>query len=327
MGKSRFQVRSKLACLSVVGLLALAACGGGTGDTVPGGGSNDPKPTKTPAPTATPDPFALTSNASQINFQAATGDILLETISEEGFCLVNQTTDITAIVGDFQSRPISGVWVAFYVARGRGLIDFRAQTDAAGIATVTFRNICSDNFTDPIALMAFARGAERFTDLNSNGRFDPSEPFIDSPEEFFVDGNFNDIYEPELDEFLVVDKNNDGQYQAGGNGVYDSDKVLGARTIIVPTGGPEPTTTGGMTTPTEATPIPPTATPQPLDQITNASQIELSPADVTVPMFDESGRCLVNQTREVSALVGDFRGRPIEAVRVSFFVESGIVLI
>jgi len=103
---ARFQVRSWFACLSLLAALLLSACGGGDGSTT-GSAQGDGTPEKpqktatnthTPTITPTPNPLNIPSNASLINFQAATGDILLETISEEGFCIVNQTTDITAII-------------------------------------------------------------------------------------------------------------------------------------------------------------------------------------------------------------------------------------
>lgn len=332
-----FEVRSVCSRLSLFTLfLSLAACGGGDGSTVPGDDDGNPPVVRTPVALQEP------SSATEINFQAATGDILLDLVSEDGFCVVNQTTEITAIVGDFRSRPLPGIAVGFYIAQGRGLIDAQGITLPDGTATVTFRSLCPENFVDIIAMTALVRGGERFTDSNSNGRYDSGEFFVDSPNEIFLDANFNEIYEPDLGEFLLVDQNNDGMYQPGGNGVYDSDIILGSSTVVIPSrdGVPAGTFPPGIRTPTPTGPsvntptqtMPPTSTPQAIDQKTNASQIGLSPEAVvcedevctgSIPMFDLSGNCIVNRDLDITALVGDVRGRPVTNARVPFFVESG----
>jgi hypothetical protein len=210
-------MRSVGASASLFALLILSACGGGTGDTVPG--DDEPGPPKTPIA------LQKRTDATQINFQAATGDILLDLVSEEGFCIVNQTTDITAIVGDYRSRPLADVPVAFYVVRGRGLIDEQGVSGPEGTATVTFRSLCPDNFTETIFLKELVRGAERFTDSNSNGKFDEGEFFVDEPLDIFMDSNNNNILEPELGEFMIVDRNGNGQPDLVGNGEYDNDII------------------------------------------------------------------------------------------------------
>lgn len=346
MGKNAgFEVRSVCSRLSLFTLLLfLAACGGGDGSTVPSTGGNPPT-VKTPVALKEP------SAATEINFQAATGEVLLDLVSEDGFCIVNQTTEVTAILGDYRSRPLSGVAVGFYIAQGRGLIDAQAISVQDGTATVQFRSLCPDNFIDFIAMTALVRGGERFTDLNSNARYDAGEPYVDEPLDIFMDANFNGIYEPQLGEYLLVDVNDNGEYEPGlvpgeiGNGVYDSDIILASSTLIIPSrdGIPvgtfpptlrTPTPTGPqVSTPTFTdTPAPPTSTPIAIDQVTNASHIGLSPEVLlcedevcsgSIPMFDLSGNCIVNSDLDITALVGDFRGRPIGNARVSFFVETG----
>jgi len=83
---------------------------------------------------------------------------------------------------------------------------------------------------------------ERYTDSNNNGRWDPSEPFVDYNEdgffgEPFEDVNRNGIYEPFVDNFDTAahDLNGNGVYDdnigepfsdLNGNGIWDGAEVL-----------------------------------------------------------------------------------------------------
>ncbi len=85
-----------------------------------------------------------------------------------------------------------------------------------------------------VTLMVVTRGAESFTDLNSNGQWDEGEPFEDLPEPFLDedDNGRYDMGEP------FFDANGDGVH-TNGNAVYDGDTYIWATTKILWTGKPE----------------------------------------------------------------------------------------
>src|SRR5205807_258791 len=114
-----------------------------------------------------------------------------------GECLVNKTTEVAALVGDFQGHPVPNVRVSFFVARGRGILDAEAVTDINGQAKATFHSLCPANAAEQIVMVALVRGQEPFTDLNSNGVHDVNEPFVDLPTESFLDANQDGIFEPD----------------------------------------------------------------------------------------------------------------------------------
>jgi hypothetical protein len=83
-----------------------------------------------------------------------------------------------------------------------------------------------------VTLIAFVRGAEFFTDSNSNGQYDLGEPFVDQGEPF-VDENDDNVFQPGIENF--VDDDNDGQYTPP-NGKWDGGGLIWADTRITYSG-------------------------------------------------------------------------------------------
>lgn len=271
-------LRSLFALLGAASIVS--GCGGGYDE----GYNTDGEPTKA----------AISGTPARINFQAAAQDAFLELVSEEGLCLVNQTTGISVVVGDQKGRPIENASVEFHVEEGRGLLPASARTDDTGTASVTFQSICAPNFGEVITLLAITRGAEPFSDLNSNGRFDggesyldrngnlrydggepftdgnrngrhddgepfrdlnanglldgeafadsngngtlDGEPFIDLDIEVYLDSELDGIFDPARGDRMIVDRNGNRSFDAGGNGQYDTNAVLVSVTVIIPSG-------------------------------------------------------------------------------------------
>lgn len=93
-----------------------------------------------------------------------------------------------------------------------------------------------------VTLIAYARGAETFTDLNGNGTHDDGEPFVDTTEPF-VDANDNGTWDPGE---AFVDTNGNGRWD-GKNGTFDSDTWIWAQERILWTGIPNvPSTSPGL---------------------------------------------------------------------------------
>jgi len=332
--------------------VSLGACGGADESDLEN--IFGPEPTQPPPIIGVP---------ARINFQAFSGEVLLELVSDDGFCIVNQTTSISAIVGDQRGRPIANIPVDFYVEGGRGLIDPRATTGDEGVASVTFRSICSVDFAEVVTIVAIARGAEPYTDLNSNGRFDggesytdinfngrydlgepfqdlndngtlDGEPYIDLDIEAFLDADLDGVFDPTRGERMLVDANGNAAFDRGGNGRYDATNALLVDvTVVIPVGpGGVPIQTAEPGTPSQNTPTPTPVTPTPTQTPTqtpgiagptDVSVLSLGADSVVVEVFDEGGRCRTNVTREVTAVVGDRLGAPLGGQRITFFVEQG----
>lgn len=80
-----------------------------------------------------------------------------------------------------------------------------------------------------VTLLAIARGSEAWTDLNSNGVRDDSEPFTDTDEPF-LDVDDDGVYTPGVDEYF--DSNGDGSWTEK-NGQHDADTFIGAVTKVI----------------------------------------------------------------------------------------------
>lgn len=253
-----------------------------------------------PVPTAAVVALGSRTDISRISFQAGTEDLELEMFDEQGRCLINATTAIVALAGDVRGHPVAaGTPIAVFIERGRGVIEGQVLTDEAGLAEATFHSLCPANAFDPITILLAARGAEPFTDLNSNGRYDAGEPFVDLDVEAFLDANFNGVLEPELDEYLVWDPNRNGAFDPGGNGRYDTDTIIVARALILPTFKssstatltPTATQTRAVATPTPSVAAatataspPPTATPSHVPTATGtATRVATSTETATLP--------------------------------------------
>jgi hypothetical protein len=172
------------------------------------------------------------------DIQAGPVDLELGMFNEDGICIAGAQTDVQAIVEDFKDRPVGpGEPVYFFVETFRGSIDPIAPTSEGGVAFATFRSKCPDNFMDEITVVAVVFGREPFTDLNNNEQWDPGEPFVDLPNEVFLDANLNGIFEPGLGDFLIWDPNGNGVYDGAPNGVYDTDILLSSTSFIIPVEG------------------------------------------------------------------------------------------
>jgi len=83
-------------------------------------------------------------------------------------------------------------------------------------------------------VIAMANGEEGFVDLNSNGEYDATEPFIDMGEPY-LDVNDNGLYDP--DEWF--EDTNFNQTYDGPNGRWDANTVIWTQTRVVYTGFPQ----------------------------------------------------------------------------------------
>jgi hypothetical protein len=82
-----------------------------------------------------------------------------------------------------------------------------------------------------VSVIAFAQGEEGFVDINGDGIYNDTEPFVDLGEPF-VDSNDNNVQDP--GEFFL-DVNNNNKWD-GPNGKWDSATTIWAETRIVYTG-------------------------------------------------------------------------------------------
>lgn len=316
--------------LLVVLSACMTACGGANEEDVAlitGTPVTDPDP----SPTTPAGALGTVTSTSRISFQAG-AQIELEMFDELGRCLLNVTNEVLALAGDFRGRAVpAGTIVAFFVANGRGIIERQAETDSTGIATATFRSLCPSNARDPIITVAAVRGAEPFTDLNSNSRRDANEPFTDLDREAFLDANRDGVYQPSLGEYLIWDPNNNGRYDAGGNGVYDTDNIIVDEAFILPVQkGRTPTPTIGTPgSETPGTPGTPTTPPNPGTPTPTATP-SVVPAFLQVALFSNQASDNNDGTLSsvVTAQVSDGNGVALDDVSVEFRilppVQSGM---
>jgi len=299
--------------------LAVAGCGGANEEDV-AQIIGTPAGRRTATPTVPAGALGGVTAASRISFQAGS-KIDLEMFDEQGRCLLNVTDEILALVGDYRGRAVpAGTLIGFFVASGRGIIESQAATDSSGIATATFRSLCPSNARDPIITVAAVRGAEPFVDLNSNGRRDANEPFTDLPREAFLDANQDGAFQPELGEYMIWDPNNNGRFDAGGNGSYDLDNIIVDEALILPqqkasTPGPE---TPGSETPGTATPTTPT-TPVSTTPTPTATP-SVVPASLQVALFSNQASDNNDGTISsvITAQVSDADGVALDGVAVTF---------
>jgi len=276
-------------------------------------------PTGDKSPTVPPGALGRVTSASRISFQAGT-QIDFAMFSESGNCLINATNDIGALVGDFRGRAVpADTPVAFFVAAGRGIIEAQALTDPTGNAMATFRSLCPVNAADPIVTVAALRGAEPFVDLNSNGRRDSGEAFTDLDREAFLDANRDGVFQPEQGEYLIWDPNNNGRFDPGGNGAYDTDNIITSEAIIVPRAQgvtPGPGTPGSQTPGTPGTPSGTPATPTP------TRTPSVLPAFLQVALFSNQASDNNDGTLSsvITAQVSDDQGVALNDISVEFRV-------
>lgn len=92
-----------------------------------------------------------------------------------------------------------------------GVISGKGCVTSDGNCTTTWRSTEGSAVGRVITILAYASGAEAFTDQNGNNIYDPGEPFDDLGEAY-ADENENGVYD--VGEFF---------FDANGNGVYDAD--------------------------------------------------------------------------------------------------------
>lgn len=148
-----------------------------------------------------------------------------------------------AEAGDLSSETDSwGVFKVVYKVRGGD----PAPVDVAPLSGEPSR-ACGGLTCNPrdglVTLMAVTRGAERFTDRNSNNQYDDGEPFDDLPEPF-LDVNDNGLRD---NEEWFYDANGDGEWNDA-NGRYDEDTMISAYFKLVWTGIPEENETAAWIT-------------------------------------------------------------------------------
>jgi len=177
---------------------------------------------------ATSDAIAISSGtvyAGAFNFRATFVEDSVEAIDNgtigvvDAADLVNIPVDMEITVADQFGQPVfEGAGITFVSSDGEGVFlnDSCAVVDT-GCGTTWF-NLTTLPEGGIVSVLAYASGTEEFEDINGNGIYDPGlETFIDLPEQF-LDQNENGAYDQ--GEFFV-DDNQDGVFNAVGNGVWD----------------------------------------------------------------------------------------------------------
>jgi hypothetical protein len=108
--------------------------------------------------------------------------------------------------------------VVFLVAEG-GLVTEKCESDEAGKCAATWTSTGPRPADGRATVLAFSRGEESFTDVNSNGYFDPPDRFdrMSDVGEAYIDANENGNYNAGEEYF---DFNNDRRYTPE-NGIYN----------------------------------------------------------------------------------------------------------
>ncbi len=262
------------------------------------------------------EPLREPTDVSRLNFSAQAEDVRLNLFDEFGRCRSGVTANIVALAGDSQGNALAGVRVGFFVAPGRGVVSQSAVTTVDGVATGTIVASCPPNAAEPITVVAAVRGKEPFTDLNGNRVYDAGEPFVDLPRDAFLDVDRDGVFEPSLGDFLVWDANQNGQYDAAGNGVYDTDNILTSETLLIPFRNGMPAA-GVLSTRTAVSRLGFTSFA--------GSSEPVGVREYELVMFGADGRCRVNVSpTQIKVLAGDLRGRPVPPeTAIALFVESG----
>lgn len=138
---------------------------------------------------------------------------------ENGSTTIGTEVGLQIIATDqFGHRVLNGS-VATIVSPETGLVEPARCSFTGGVCQTTWRSSQGQPL-DPyrlVSIMAYANGAEAFTDQDGDNIYDMGEPFTDLGEPF-VDENGNNAYD--VGEFFV-DADSDGIYDATGNGQWD----------------------------------------------------------------------------------------------------------
>ncbi len=136
-----------------------------------------------------------------------------------GAIIGNTTVGMTVLASDqFGHAVLDGSRVTV-VTPENGLVDPSTCEMSGGSCNITWASTQpgADKIGLRVTVLAYASGAEEFTDLNSNNIYELNEPFDDLPEAF-VDANENGVYDQGE---LFIDNNSNGVYDATGNGFWD----------------------------------------------------------------------------------------------------------
>ncbi|MEW6381771.1 MAG: Ig-like domain-containing protein [bacterium] len=139
---------------------------------------------------------------------------------------------------------------------GSGVVTFRTQ-DPVPYKTlpkeyeITFMNRLNSLFGIPIditdpespnprdglcTIVAVVDGEEEFTDTNANGQFNPTEPFVDTYDDIFIDMDDDNIINTNFED-LLIDLNGDSAFD-GINGRWDGNKKICKTIKLLLTGEP-----------------------------------------------------------------------------------------
>lgn len=167
--------------------------------------------------------FPLTADGDDVVAPFAGIDAIDPSITGP-YLLVEEASNVAGVeVGlqmiatdQFGHRVLNGSAITI-VSPETGLVEPARCVFTAGVCRATFFTNAGVSPYSLVSVMAYANGAEAFTDQNGNNIFDMGEPFTDLGEPF-VDENDNGTYD--LGEFFV-DADSNGMYDSAGNGEWD----------------------------------------------------------------------------------------------------------
>lgn len=204
------KIKTKALVLLILALFLLAGCGGTSSssssddgeDNEDGGGGN-----------SSYDPRLVTGFPDQNSFSIAA-----ETLNPEAYNYNNVDVAITVNVGDRYNNPVPEGTDVFLVAEG-GLVSEKCESDKSGACAAIWTSTGPRPADGRATVLAFSEGEESFTDVNSNGFFDPPDRFDRTSDvgEAYIDANENGNYDFGEEYF---DFNNDGRYTPK-NGIYN----------------------------------------------------------------------------------------------------------
>jgi len=137
-------------------------------------------------------------------------------VAEAGMLQGVQVTLQMILTDQFGHKVLDGSRVTF-VSPETGLIEPGTCELAAGVCQATWTSTESGLVGEQVSILAYASGAEEFTDQNANNIYELGEPFVDLGEAY-LDENENGSYD--LGEFYL-DENANQIYDPLGNGVWD----------------------------------------------------------------------------------------------------------
>jgi len=147
-------------------------------------------------PLNAPPDSVLSGQPSVTGFTLGTTTPVIEGLLTDG-----ATSVLSARVSDRFGNPVQAgtrvYWKAAY-----GTIDPYCDLDSTSSCEVTYATSGQRPANGLVRVLAYVEGAEEFTDLNGNRRYDAGEPFIDVGS-VYLDRNLNGIYDPISDELIA----------------------------------------------------------------------------------------------------------------------------